>query len=203
MEWRLILATDLAQKPGSCRHPGAGAFLRYSGGDGDELANQPPRFAARSGVIRDNVLDDGSARLYLLLDDIGWDGECLIKQAGLADQLAVSTRTIRDRVSILERTGYVLVDRRQYRTRYVLGWSADRNPASALERQQTGRISPPDRQVSSALSLLSKTESSAEQNALSSKCPNCRGRGLISRIVRGYQVTDFCGCPAGDQRKTA
>jgi len=164
---------------------------------------QPPRFAARSTVIRENLLDDGSARLYLLLDDIGWDGECLIRQASLADQLSISTRTLRDRVDVLRNTGYLITDRRQYRTRYVLGWSADRNPASALDRTQTGRISPPERQVSSALSLLSKTEYLTEQKNLPSNCAKCRGRGLIHHIVRGYQVTDFCQCPAGEARRAA
>ena len=164
------------------------------------MPEQPPRFIARSRVLRDYVLDDGSARLYLLMDDIGWSGECLIKQAVLADELAVSTRTIRDRVSVLEQAGYVVVDRRQYRTRYVLGWSADRNPASALDRTQTGRILPPERKVASALYIEAENEAERPRSA-SSECKTCGGRGLVSRIVRGYQVTDFCRCQSGEHRR--
>lgn len=165
------------------------------------MPDKPPRFEARSRVIRDEILPIGSKLLYCLLDDIGFNGECLMRQSALADQLSVSDRSIRTWIAALERAGYVVLDRRQYRTRYILGWFADRNVASSLSRTQTGRLVPPDRNVASDLTLLGEKIEEKENSPL--KCPNCKDTGLVSRLVRGFHTTGFCHCPAGEAARAA
>lgn len=161
------------------------------------MPDQPPRFAARSRIIRDEIIPHGAARLYLLLDDIGWSGQCVIRQNVLADFLGSDVRTVRRWLDALVRAGYLVEDRQRLSNRYVLGWSADRTPVSDLVGHQIGHPCPPDRTSMSAPSL----EAEKQNTPPTPSCKKCQGRGLFSQIVRGYQVTNFCTCEAGQKQR--
>lgn len=118
------------------------------------MVDKPARFQARSRIIRDEIIPAEAVRLYMLMDDIGWTGECVVKQAVLADGISVTTRTVRNLAAILERSGYLVIDRQKLRVRYVLGWHADRKPVSDLIGHECGKQLPPDRKPVSDLSLL-------------------------------------------------
>ncbi len=85
---------------------------------------QPPRFAARSQILRDLKQEHGAARLYLLLDDIaGQSGEAWPTQAALADYLGVSIRHIQRWLDGLVKAHYVAIDRGRKRLKYVLKYT--------------------------------------------------------------------------------
>src|ERR1700677_3256298 len=86
------------------------AALYLAPWEGCSMSFQPPRFSARSEILRDVSISSTACRLYLLLDDESRDHWRLYeKQLRLAVMLGISTRQLRTCVGELARAGYITV----------------------------------------------------------------------------------------------
>lgn len=143
------------------------------------VSSQPPRFSARTAILSDPGLLDGPKALYLYLDDLSRGRPSVTaKQAYLGTVLNITRQTVRNRLDILEKSGYLKVTRMQACSLFTFGWGFTSDVKPVLHQMSNGVSIP---------SLLKKQDIQEPPYPLTKRktCEWCRGAGQRPGAVRG------------------
>lgn len=107
------------------------------------MSAQPPRFAARSAVIRDISLSPGARVLYMYLDDETQNHSRFHeKQLRLAVKMGITTRQLRAQMGELRDAGYVSIRHTRNGNVYELERKKTSDPDGKEISVQMGRKLP-------------------------------------------------------------
>ncbi len=157
---------------------------------------QPPRFAARTKIITDLSISEGSRLLYLFLDDQAHgEARLAMKRLRIAVMMGLSMREVSYRLRNLENAGYVATKRTRGGNVYDLLLHACALPdvhacsptsarpcTSNLIEQETTRTSPTPPLKKERCQWCRGR--GARPGACAGSCPGCDGTGIADYRVR-------------------